>query len=42
MLDVAARHDVKAMVELLPMTEANEAVSKVKVNKVRYRAVLHN
>jgi uncharacterized zinc-type alcohol dehydrogenase-like protein len=42
MLDVAARHGVKAQVELFPMTKANEAIDKVKKNKVRYRAVLAN
>ena len=42
MLDVAARHDVKAQVESFPMAKANEAIDKVKKNKVRYRAVLTN
>jgi alcohol/geraniol dehydrogenase (NADP+) len=42
MLDVAARHDVKAQVERFPMAKANEAIEKVKKNKVRYRAVLAN
>jgi uncharacterized zinc-type alcohol dehydrogenase-like protein len=42
MLDVAARHDVKATTELFPMNKANEAIEKVKKNKVRYRAVLAN
>ena len=42
MIDVAARHGVKAITELFPMSKANEAVTRVKVNKVRYRAVLHN
>ena len=42
MLDVAARHGVKATTELFPMTKANEAIEKVKKNKVRYRAVLAN
>jgi uncharacterized zinc-type alcohol dehydrogenase-like protein len=42
MLDVAARHDVKAQVERFPMAKANEAIEKVKKNKVRYRAVLSN
>ena len=42
MLDVAARHGVKATTELFPMTKANEAIEKVKKNKVRYRAVLGN
>lgn len=42
MLDVAARHGVKAQTEMFPMAKANEAVEKVKKNKVRYRAVLCN
>jgi alcohol/geraniol dehydrogenase (NADP+) len=42
MLDVAARHGVKAQTESFPMAKANEAIEKVKKNKVRYRAVLSN
>ena len=42
MLDVAARHGVKAQTERFPMAKANEAIDKVKKNKVRYRAVLAN
>lgn len=42
MLDVAARHGVKAMIEVFPMAKANEAIEKVKKGKVRYRAVLAN
>jgi uncharacterized zinc-type alcohol dehydrogenase-like protein len=42
MLDVAARHGVKAQTEAFPMAKANEAIEKVKKNKVRYRAVLAN
>ena len=42
MLDVAARHGVKAITECFPMGRANEALEKVKKNKVRYRAVLAN
>jgi uncharacterized zinc-type alcohol dehydrogenase-like protein len=42
MLDVAARHGVKAITELFPMAKANEAIAKVKKSKVRYRAVLAN
>jgi uncharacterized zinc-type alcohol dehydrogenase-like protein len=42
MLGVAARHDVKAVTERFPMDKANEAVTKVKKNQVRYRAVLTN
>ncbi len=42
MLDVAARHGVKARIESFPMAKANEAITKVKKNKIRYRAVLAN
>ncbi|MDE3199952.1 MAG: NAD(P)-dependent alcohol dehydrogenase [Acidobacteriota bacterium] len=42
MLEVAARHGVKATTENFAMSKVNEAVEKVKKNKVRYRAVLAN
>jgi alcohol/geraniol dehydrogenase (NADP+) len=42
MLDVAARHSIKAITERFPMAKANDAVDKVKKNQVRYRAVLAN
>jgi len=42
MLDVAARHGIKAITERFPMAKANEALVKVKKNQVRYRAVLTN
>jgi uncharacterized zinc-type alcohol dehydrogenase-like protein len=42
MLDVAARHGVKAMTETFAMKDANAAIAKVKKNQVRYRAVLKN
>ncbi len=42
MLDVAARHGVKAVTESFPMAKANDAVVKVKKHTVRYRAVLVN
>jgi uncharacterized zinc-type alcohol dehydrogenase-like protein len=42
MLDVAARHKVKAITERFAMAKANEAIAKVKKSKVRYRAVLAN
>lgn len=42
MMDVAARHGVKATTEAFAMAKANEAIEKVKKNKVRYRAVLAN
>ena len=42
MLDVAARHGVKAQTERFPMVKANAAIELVKKNKVRFRAVLAN
>ena len=42
MMDVAARHGVKAQTEDFPMAKVNQAIDKVKKNKVRYRAVLAN
>jgi uncharacterized zinc-type alcohol dehydrogenase-like protein len=42
MLDVAARHGIKAVTERFPMAKANDVVAKVKKNQVRYRAVLAN
>lgn len=42
MLDVAARHNVKAITERFPMAKANDAIARVKKSKVRYRAVLAN
>jgi uncharacterized zinc-type alcohol dehydrogenase-like protein len=42
MLDVAARHNIKAITERFPMAKANDAVARVKKNQVRYRAVLAN
>jgi uncharacterized zinc-type alcohol dehydrogenase-like protein len=40
MLTLAARWDVRPIVETFPLAQANEAVSRVRANKVRYRAVL--
>ncbi len=42
MLNVAARHSIKAITERFPMAKANEALLRVKKNQVRYRAVLAN
>jgi uncharacterized zinc-type alcohol dehydrogenase-like protein len=42
MLDVAARHGVKAITERFAMAKANDAIAKVKKSQVRYRAVLAN
>ncbi len=40
MLDFANVHGLTAVSEIMPMAKANEAVERVKANKVRYRAVL--
>ncbi|MEO6802199.1 MAG: NAD(P)-dependent alcohol dehydrogenase [Granulicella sp.] len=42
MLDIAARHNIKAITERFPMAKANDAIAKVKKNQIRYRAVLTN
>jgi len=42
MLDVAARHNIKAITQTFAMKDANAAIASVKKNKVRYRAVLTN
>ena len=42
MLGVAERHKVQAITERFAMSKANDAVIKVKKNRVRYRAVLAN
>lgn len=42
MLDFAARHKIRAQVEVVPMTQVNTALDKVKRNKARYRMVLAN
>lgn len=42
MLAFAQEKGIKPMVELLPMSQANEAVERIKANKVRYRIVLVN
>ena len=42
MLDVAARHKVQAMTEVFAMAKVNDALSKLRKNHVRYRAVLAN
>ncbi|MCH9609981.1 MAG: putative formaldehyde dehydrogenase AdhA [Chlamydiales bacterium] len=40
MLEVAARHEVVAKTELFALEDVNEAIAKVRENRVRYRAVL--
>ena len=42
MLEFAARHDIKARTEIMPMSDVNLAIAKLKDNKARYRMVLKN
>ncbi|MHA2242767.1 MAG: NAD(P)-dependent alcohol dehydrogenase [Candidatus Thorarchaeota archaeon] len=42
MLSFAQAHGIVPKVELMPLTEVNEAIRKVKENKARYRIVLFN
>jgi uncharacterized zinc-type alcohol dehydrogenase-like protein len=42
MLTFAHGHGIKPEVELLPMSQVNEAIQRVKDNKGRYRIVLYN
>ncbi len=40
MLDTAARYHVEPVVETFPLAEANEAIRRLRENRIRYRAVL--
>lgn len=42
MLSFSKKHNIKPLIELMPMSQINEAIQKVKENKVRYRIVLVN
>jgi uncharacterized zinc-type alcohol dehydrogenase-like protein len=42
MLDFAARHEIKAQTEVMPMSQANAAIERVRNNLARYRMVLRN
>lgn len=42
MLQFSARHQIKPQIELFPMSQVNQAVSRLKSNKARYRIVLSN
>jgi D-arabinose 1-dehydrogenase-like Zn-dependent alcohol dehydrogenase len=42
MLAFAEQHSIHPMVELMPMSEVNEAIRKLKENQARYRLVLFN
>lgn len=40
MLQFAARHEIGAMVEVMPLAQVNDAIAKVRANQARYRMVL--
>ena len=42
MLMFAQAHDTKPMIELMPMSQVNRAIERLKQNKARYRIVLEN
>ena len=42
MLVFAQEHGIKPKIELMPMSQVNEALKKVRENKARYRVVLEN
>lgn len=42
MLPFAQEHGVTPVVELMPMSQVNEAIQRVRENKARYRIVLVN
>jgi uncharacterized zinc-type alcohol dehydrogenase-like protein len=42
MLEFAARHEVRARIQTLPMDQCNLGVAKVRRNQARYRIVLQN
>ncbi|MEA3327375.1 MAG: NAD(P)-dependent alcohol dehydrogenase [Chloroflexota bacterium] len=42
MLQFAQAHAVQPMIELMPMSQVNEAIERLKQNKARYRIVLVN
>ena len=40
MLRIAAKHKIKPKIETFTFNKVNDAIKKVKSNKIRYRAVL--
>jgi len=42
MLQFANDRSIQPMIELMPMSQINQAIQRLKENKVRYRIVLHN
>ena len=41
MLEVASKYDIKAIIEEFPLNNVNEALDKLRANKMRFRAVLN-
>ena len=41
MLDIASKYDIKAIIEEFPLDNVNEALDKLRANKMRFRAVLN-
>ena len=42
MLRFASIHHIQPMIELMPLSQVNQAIEKLRQNKVRYRIVLVN
>lgn len=42
MLEFSARHGIVAQTEVMPMSDVNSALDRVRQNKARYRVVLEN
>jgi uncharacterized zinc-type alcohol dehydrogenase-like protein len=42
MLEVADRFGIKPVIEEFPLAECNQAIHKLRENRIRYRAVLIN
>jgi uncharacterized zinc-type alcohol dehydrogenase-like protein len=40
MLEFSQRHDIKPLIEEFPMSKVNDAIARVRSNKMRYRVVL--
>ncbi|KAJ1936038.1 hypothetical protein FBU59_005187 [Linderina macrospora] len=42
MLDFAAEHNIRPIIERFPMSKINDAIERVESGRIRYRAVLEN
>ena len=42
LLDFASKHDIKAVAEVYPMSEANEVVTKIRNKEINFSAILEN